>query len=103
MKQPKVKTIDINAYEWFDKVNGNSYFAGYVTVNFGMKTEKQFKMPYEYGYENFYIQRAFEVLSENGFNPDRIGAGFTNYCRENGIILRCTKQENCKKAKLKSI
>jgi len=36
----KIKTIDVNVKEWFDKVNGNSYFAGTVSLNFGMKTQK---------------------------------------------------------------
>jgi len=37
-----MKTIDINAKEWFDKINGNSYFAGTITLDFGMKTEETF-------------------------------------------------------------
>ena len=45
-----IKTIDIQAKEWFDKVNGNSYFAALVTVNFGMSDEKTIKVPYQYGY-----------------------------------------------------
>jgi hypothetical protein len=36
----KIKTIDITALEWFDKVNGNSYFSATVTLNFGMKDQK---------------------------------------------------------------
>ena len=39
-----IKTIDINAKEWYDKINGNSYFAGYVVVNKGTKTENIFIM-----------------------------------------------------------
>ena len=35
----KVKTIDVQVKEWFDKVNGNSYFAGIITINFGMKND----------------------------------------------------------------
>ena len=28
-----IKTIDINVKEWRDKINGNSYFAGEVVLN----------------------------------------------------------------------
>ena len=41
------QTIDINAKEWFDKVNGNSYFCGTITINYGMKTEQTFLMPFQ--------------------------------------------------------
>ena len=34
----KTKTIDVNAKEWFDNKNGNSYFCGTITLNFGNKT-----------------------------------------------------------------
>ena len=36
----KIKTLDITAKEWFDKVNGNSYFSAQVTVNFGMEGQQ---------------------------------------------------------------
>lgn len=50
-----LKTIDIQAYEWFDKVNGNSYFAAIVTTNFGLSDKKQVKLPFQYGYGDHYI------------------------------------------------
>ena len=46
----KTKTIDIQAKHWFDKVNGNSYFCGTVTLNYGMKNEETFLMPFQNGY-----------------------------------------------------
>ena len=48
----KTKTIDIQAKEWFDKVNGNSYFAGTITLNYGTETEETFLLPFQYGYGN---------------------------------------------------
>lgn len=97
----KIKTIDINAKEWFDKVNGNSYFSGDITLNYGMKTEKNLSMPFQYGYENHYITQAHSELIKNGYITDIDSSlALSRYCRENGIILRYNKQENCKKRDL---
>lgn len=96
-----IKTIDINAKEWFDKVNGNSYFAAVVTINFGMADEKQIKVPFEYGYGEHYKDVSFNILcKEFGINTD---LGYWQYCRDNGIILRANKQAKCKKSELKNI
>ena len=37
MKARNIKTIDVNCKEWFDKLNGNSYFAGTISINYGLK------------------------------------------------------------------
>ena len=99
----KVKTIDIQAKTWFDKVNGNSYFAGIVTVNFGQPTEKTFKMPFQYGYGDQYEYEAFYMLIKEGILPEKFRNSPSYTCRENGIILRATNQKNCKKRELKNI
>ncbi len=99
----KIKTIDVNAKEWFDKANGVSYFAGTITLNYGMKSEETFLMQYENGYGNFYEQKAKEILTQ--FN--KIGGAWSQplprYCRENNIIYRSSIIENCKKKELKEI
>ena len=94
----KVKTIDITAYEWFDRVNGNSYFAGSVTVNYGMKNEASFNMQYQYGYGDYYKQEALTVLKASGLFP---GCKGLYELRESGIIIRTVKHENCKQKTLK--
>lgn len=103
----KVKTINIQAKEWFDKVNGNSYFAGTVTVNYGMKTAKIFEMPFQYGYGSQYEQEAKQILMNEGL------IGFNDYgkngkhplsnheLRELGIIVRSNIQRGCLKRDLK--
>ena len=95
----KIKTIDVNAREWFDKVNGNSYFSGNVTLNFGMKSQKSFDMPFQYGYGSHYIDMASNLLSKEGMVKPN-GESFWRYCKDNKIILRTSKQENCKKREL---
>ena len=99
----KVKTIDIQAKTWFDKVNGNSYFAGIVTVNFGMSDEKQFKMPFQYGYGDQYIYEAFTLLIDAGLIPVDWKNSPSYHARENGVILRANNQKNCKQRELKNI
>lgn len=103
-----LKTIDIQAYEWFDKVYGNSYFAAIVTTNFGLSDQKQIKLPLQYGYGDHYIDMAKMELHEQGFiNLEKYGNGsmesLWSYCRDNGIILRTSKQKNCLKRDLKNI
>jgi len=102
-----MKTIDIIALEWFDKVNGNSYFAGTVTIDYGTPEAKEFNMPFQYGYGDHYKDMAKKELEESGHIKDL--EHYTNggsealwrYCQRNGIILRTTKHENCKKVELK--
>lgn len=103
-----INTIDINAKEWFDKVNGNSYFAGTITTNYGLKDEQRFIMPFQYGYGDQYVHEAATVLdSENIISLEKYSNGsrqpLHNYCSEKGIILRKNKMQNCKKAELKAI
>jgi hypothetical protein len=95
-----IKTIDVNALEWFDKVNGNSYFAGFVTINYKMKDEKNFVMPFEYGYGDFYQQRALDILIKNGFVKGDYHS-LSRFCRDNDIILRSDKVRTPRKKDLK--
>ena len=101
----KIKTIDINAKEWFDKVNGNSYFAGVIIINFGMKDCREYVIPYEYGYGDYYIDAAKELLQKQGeidYQKNENGSSIAlwQYCQDNKIILRYHKQENCLKREL---
>lgn len=97
----KIKTIDINAKEWFDKVNGNSYFSGTITLNYGMKSAKCFDMPFQYGYGDHYVDMAGELLEKQKQLPFAIASRrLWQYCKDNKIILRTSKQENCKKREL---
>ena len=97
----KIKTVDVNAKEWFDKVNGNSYFSYNVTINFGLKTEKSFYMPMQYGYGSHYEDQAFKELQKKGFIPEQEGMiAPWRYYQENNIVYRHSKQEGCKKRDL---
>ena len=58
MKLKDLKTIDINAKEWVDYANANSYFSSKVTLNYGLHNEKSIKLPFQYGYEDAYIDQS---------------------------------------------
>ncbi len=98
----KTKTIDINAKEWFDKINGNSYFCGIVTLNYGMKNDEVFLMPFQYGYGSQYEQEAKSILTyANKISPNY--ETLYSYCKRENIILRNNIQRGCKKSELKQI
>ena len=101
----KIKTIDINAKEWTDKTHGNSYFSAVVTLNYGMKDTKQLKLNFQYGSGDHYVYMAMKELIIRGvINEKRSSNGsypsMWRYCKENKIILRTSKQTNCKKREL---
>ena len=98
----KIQTIDIQAKQWFDKVNGNSYFCGTVTLNYGMKNEETFLMPFQYGYGSQYECEAKAILTQ--FNKISSGyEGLYSYCKRENIIFRSSIKKDCLKRELKQI
>ena len=101
----EIKTIDVNAKEWFDKINGNSYFSADITLNFDMDNQQILEMPFQYGYGEHYVDMANQKLQQEGYiKENRPKNGFYyplwQYCKDNNIILRTNKQENCLKREL---
>jgi hypothetical protein len=92
----QVKTIDVNAKHWFDKVNGNSYFSAEVVTNYGQEDAQTFILPFQYGYGDAYIYASLSELNKRGL----IGATNTADLRDAGIILRYHIEKNCKKRDL---
>ena len=96
----KIKTIDLNFKEWFDKINGNSYLAGNVIINYATEEEEILTCKFQYGYGSQYEQSALEILQENGY----INKSFTalwQYCKDFNVILRKSMHRNCLKRELK--
>lgn len=99
--QMQIKTIDVNAKEWFDKVNGNSYHAAIVTINYGMEDAKTIHVPFQYGYGDQYRYSAFKALQEEGIIPVQEGMqSYWRYYEDNNIISRHNIEKNCKKRDL---
>ena len=92
----QVKTIDVNAKHWFDRVNGNSYFSAEVVTNYGQADAQTFILPFQYGYVDAYLYASLKELNERGL----IGATNTADLRDEGIILRNHIEKNCKKRDL---
>jgi hypothetical protein len=100
----KIKTIDIQAKEWFDKINGNSYFSAIININYGLKSQTYLELPFQYGYGDHYRDMAFKAIKKN-INKAILKAvdkhqALWYFCQENDIILRCSKHENCLKREL---
>lgn len=88
----KQKSIFITAKEWFDKVNGNSYFSAIVTID----GDKQIKIPFQYGYGEQYETVAAHQLQLDGVIPAEVTIySLGRYCRENNIQYKATKHSNC--------
>lgn len=92
-----IKTIDINAWEWFDKVNGNSYFSAEVILNFGYEDQVNLKIPFQYGYGDHYVYMGFKEIEK--FIGFKIESNY-DFVKNNKIILRTHKTENCRKRDL---
>lgn len=99
---PAVKTIDVNSMEWFDRINGNSYFSATVTVNFGMEGQCKILLPFKYGYGDYYQSVALKALETCGMRlrPDSLPLGALWHVKDYGVILRTNKVEGCKKRDL---
>ena len=93
----KISTINIQAKEWFDKRHGNSYFSAVVTLDFGMDSEKTIYIPFQYGYGEHYLTIVKDQLRTDGILPDEEIYHLSQWCEDNGIILRYSKRENCLK------
>ncbi len=94
-----IKTIDINAKEWFDKVNGNSYFSAEVILDYGTREERILKLPFQYGYGEQYTHEGFKVIKQ--FLSIEYKRTLWQYCKDKDIILRTSKQDNCLKREVK--
>ena len=97
-----IKTIDIQTKEWFDKINGNSYFSSEITINYGLNTQKKLYVPFEYGYgshsEDVCFQKIKKEINKNILKD--YTRGLWSFCQDNKILFRSSKQENCLKREL---
>ena len=94
-----MKKLNINCKEWFDKINGNSYFAGTIEID----DKETFLIPFSYGYGTYYEQEAKAILTE--FNKISLNYSLSlySYCKENNIEFKSNLKENCLKRELKEI
>ena len=99
-KTQKTNKIIITAKEWFDKVNGNSYFA----VKIELENETLF-IPFSYGYDDSYLYESINLLIKNKYLPTTVkdSRALHHYCNDNKIVLHYGIQRNCLKRQLKQL
>ena len=81
----KIKSIEIYGLKWFQKSYGNTYHRVKVYVN----DELIATSPITYGYGDYYIQNAEELLKKNGYlkRKDPM-TPLWKYCKDRGIKYR---------------
>jgi len=94
-----INKINIDCKEWFDKLNGNSYFAGTIQIN----DKETFLIPFTYGYGSQYEQEAKAILTQLNKISCDYSYSLWRYCKINDIQLISNLKENCKKRELKEI
>lgn len=99
MRAKKIKTVDITAKEWLDKVNGNRYFSAEVTINFGMKNSTTLNIPYQNGYGDHYRDVSFQEIKKQLSCFGKYDHYWQAY-RDHSIIDRSTKHKHCLKKEL---
>jgi hypothetical protein len=93
---PIQKSLFIEGREWFDKVNGNSYFSARIWVDGGQVAI----LPFQYGYGDQYLYEAQKKLLELGYLPQESkNQGLYTVARESGFDFYAAKS-NTKKAEM---
>ena len=91
-------SIDIHAKQWFDKINGNSYFSARATITREDKSQQTYCIPFEYGYGDHYKDQMSRALENEGIvSPQHYSNGSSesiwNYCDREKILLHTSKTE----------
>lgn len=101
MKEKDIKTIDILTKTWFDKVNGNTYFAQRITINYGMDNGTDFVNHFQYGYSSFEHYALEFIKKELGIKTDVHDPKLFGH--RGKIIVRSHTIRDCKKRELMNI
>ena len=96
----KPNKIIITAKEWFDRINGNSYFAAKIDLE-----NKTLLIPFAYGYGEAYLYEAIKLLIKENYLPTTVqnSRALKDYCDNNEIVLFYGIQRNCLKRELKQL
>lgn len=86
--------LTILGYEWFDRVNGNSYCRAKLILN----GKTVHITDYENGYGDYYVQSAFEWLDKSGLVSPRLqGEAYWQWSERTGITLTSEKSKVTKR------
>ncbi len=97
-KTKKPKSITIIGKRWFDRVNGNTYCAARVYFD-GVEV---LRVPWTYGYGNYYEQVSKEQLDKKGLvnlkkYDNGMSESFWEYCNRNKITLLSEHSDGLKR------
>lgn len=100
MKTRDIKTIDVITKTWFDKINGNTYFAQRIIVNRYKKNETVIINPFQYGYSSFdhfakkRVTEALNLKTDLNKSYDLCGYSSKSNIRfNNEVITKCKKRD----------
>jgi len=84
----KINSITILGRRWFQQSGGNTYFSSQILVN----GKLIHVIPFQYGYDNHYLQASFEWLDQNGWTyrekyQNSSSESPWRYCKDKGIEL----------------
>lgn len=91
----KGDVIKVEGRRWFDKVNGNTYFTAAVYLNGEIVT----KLPFEYGYESHYEDRAMHEFWKSHTAPKGFDTDFTHcsYLQDYGVTYSASAKDVLKR------
>ena len=91
-----MKTLDINARSWYDKVNGNSYFSAEIVLDYGTETERRYFLPFQYGYGDHYQYETINELKRQKEIDNKITMLYQLRDEQN-VIVRSSKIDTLKR------
>ena len=102
IKLKDLKTIDIEAKEWRDKVNGNSYFSSDITLNYGMDNQEIIRLPFQYGYGDQYYHASLKEVKKLFPKSNWVKKKYSSWQikEKYKFIIRNSIQRNCLKKEL---
>ena len=93
MEKKITRSLFIEGREWFDKVNGNSYFSARIWVDGGQVAI----LTFQYGYGDQYLYEAQKKLLELGYLPQEgKSAGLWTIAQEQGFDFYSSKTDTKK-------
>ncbi len=99
--EPMPDRIRVHGMTWFDRVNGNTYHSAWVTCAYGDDRLDTHAVPFQYGYDQQYLQSAYETLISKGVLPELRHKWGTyplwTACHELGIDLEHDVREGTKR------
>lgn len=87
------RSIYVEAREWFDKVNGNSYYSARVFVD----GKHVHTTGLSYGYDYQFEYDTARVLAERGYIPEAYGGRSIRWARELGLDVYTVKYDSKKR------